>query len=379
VANWRAQVRVHLLPKFGPSKVDQISVAHVEAFQIKKRNLSPRTVGGLHTTLAAILDLAIKSGSISANPVHKAEKPFAAAKEINVGVEHDPEDRENGVVRPEDVLNPAEIGRLLEAAEPGLYATMFTTAALTGMRSGELFALRWSDIELGNIDGAAPRIFVRRSLSWARRDGEEGEVAYKFYPPKTEAGVRDFEIAPELVSILRTRKLRCPPSGDLNLVFCTAVGTPIRRSNALRYGLWPALSRAGLRRVNMHSLRHSFASALLMDGTDPITVAKLLGSVARKSRSMFTPTFSTAATPARWVVWPGRSSLRPKRLAPRVGTFWAPQGRKGLRTMRPARRYFEFCGFFHTERWPSGRRHQIANLASWVTGTEGSNPSLSAK
>jgi hypothetical protein len=34
--------------------------------------------------------------------------------------------------------------------------------------------------------------------------------------------------------------------------------------------------------------------------------------------------------------------------------------------------------FFYAERWPSGRRHQIANLAYWVTGTEGSNPSLSA-
>jgi hypothetical protein len=73
-------------------------------------------------------------------------------------------------------------------------------------------------------------------LRWARRDGEEGKVVYKFYPPKTEAGVRNFDIPLELVSVLRTWKLRCPPSGDLNLVFCTAEGTPIRRSNALRYG-----------------------------------------------------------------------------------------------------------------------------------------------
>ena len=73
-------------------------------------------------------------------------------------------------------------------------------------------------------------------MRWARRDGEEGKVVYKFYPPKTEAGVRNFDIPLELVSVLRTWKLRCPPSGDLNLVFCTAEGTPIRRSNALRYG-----------------------------------------------------------------------------------------------------------------------------------------------
>jgi hypothetical protein len=46
--------------------------------------------------------------------------------------------------------------------------------------------------------------------------------------------------------------------------------------------------------------------------------------------------------------------------------------------MRLARKYLESHRFLRAERWPSGRRHQIANLAYWVTGTEGSNPSLSA-
>ena len=55
----------------------------------------------------------------------------------------------------------------------------------------------------------------------------------------------------------------------------------------------------------------------------------------------------------------------------------------GLRLRLPgeprARNYFSSCPNGQgAERWPSGRRHQIANLAYWVTGTEGSNPSLSA-
>ena len=54
-------------------------------------------------------------------------------------------------------------------------------------------------------------------------------------------------------------------------------GQPMRRSTALRCGLWPALSRAGLRRVNMHSLRHSFASALIMAGAPVTEVQSLLG------------------------------------------------------------------------------------------------------
>jgi len=58
--------------------------------------------------------------------------------------------------------------------------------------------------------------------------------------------VRDFEIPLELASVLRAWKLAALPSGDLNIVSCTAEGTPIRRSNVLRYGLWPALKWAGL-------------------------------------------------------------------------------------------------------------------------------------
>jgi integrase len=64
---------------------------------------------------------------------------------------------------------------------------------------------------------------------------------------------------------------------ELGLVFSTADGAPIRRSNALRYGMWPALKRAGLRRVTMHSLRHSFASALIMQGAPITEVQHLLG------------------------------------------------------------------------------------------------------
>jgi hypothetical protein len=56
-----------------------------------------------------------------------------------------------------------------------------------------------------------------------------------------------------------------------------ADGTPIHRSTALRYGLWPALSRAGLRRVNMYFLRHSFSSALIMAGEPVTEVQSLLG------------------------------------------------------------------------------------------------------
>jgi integrase len=60
-------------------------------------------------------------------------------------------------------------------------------------------------------------------------------------------------------------------------VFPTPDGKPSHRSNVLRWGLYPALEGAGLRRVHMHSPRHSFASSLIMAGEPPTRVANLLG------------------------------------------------------------------------------------------------------
>jgi integrase len=162
------------------------------------------------------------------------------------------------------ILNPAEIRKLLDEATAGYYRTLFTTAFVTGMRSGELLASRWRDVELG--EGGRGKIYVRRSLSWSRVDREE-EVRARFYPPKTKAGLRTITIASELVAALKVWKVQCPPG---ELVFPHTDGKPNCRDRVLRVGLYPALRRADLRQVNFHSLRHSCASAMIAAGA-PIT------------------------------------------------------------------------------------------------------------
>jgi integrase len=80
----------------------------------------------------------------------------------------------------------------------------------------------------------------------------------------------------ELVSALRRWKLACPPSA-LDLVFPNVEGTPRHRSTIAHDGLLPALEGAELRRVTIHSLRHTFASALIIQGYPVTQVAYLLG------------------------------------------------------------------------------------------------------
>lgn len=278
VANWRASLNRHLLPRLGSLQLDRIDTAAIERVRDELRGggLSTRTVSATLTTCAAIFKLAIRRGYMQTNPAALAERPFKSSGEVN---SHEDQEEKSGrdsllAVRPDQVLDPNEISALLVAAAPGLYRALLMTACLTGMRSGELFALRWDAVELNAPNGRG-KIYVRRSLSWARADPSEA-IRPRFYPPKTAAGVRTIPLPPQLVGALMTWKIQCPAS-DYDLVFPTANGAPIRRSNALRYGLWPALRRAGLRRVTMHSLRHSFASIMIMTRKPITQVQYLLG------------------------------------------------------------------------------------------------------
>ena len=275
VADLRSRLNQHLLPRFGSERLDRISVAAVERLrdQLRQAKYAPRTINSTLRIVAAVFRAAIRRGEALRNPVDRIERAFMAARELKPGEETVSND---DTVSPDAVLSPGEIRALLAATTPGLYRTLFTMAALTGARSGELLALRWGDLETPN-EGPS-YVYIRRTVSWARVQGEE--IRPRYYPPKTKAGLRRIPLPAELAMALRAWKLQCPPTPE-ELVFPAADRRPIRRSNALRYGLWPALRRAGLRRVNMHSLRHSFASALIMGGAAVTEVQSLLGHASR--------------------------------------------------------------------------------------------------
>src|SRR5262249_57891474 len=145
-------------------------------------------------------------------------------------------------------------------------------AVLTGGRVGELTALVWSDIDLA--DG---QLAIRRSVSWAKRRDEPGKGKPTYKNPKTRSGRRRIPLRPELVAVLRRWKLACPPTTD-GWVFPSDTGTtPVHRATLAHRGLHPACDAAGLKRVRIHSLRHTFCSTLLMAGRPDTEVAKLAG------------------------------------------------------------------------------------------------------
>ncbi|MFI5397012.1 MAG: tyrosine-type recombinase/integrase [Candidatus Binatia bacterium] len=188
-------------------------------------------------------------------------------------------------------LSPEEMNRLIDYAEAGYYRTLIMAAAFTGARHDDLLALQWGDLDLN-----AARVRICRSLSWARLSGEA--VRPRFYQPKTKSGVRTIPLAPELLHALKVWKLQCPASPE-ELVFPTPDGKPMYRGTVLRVGLYPALRRAGLRRVDMQSLRHSFASGLVAQGCPVTEVQHYLGhSKATTTLSIYSHWFSRTQTDA---------------------------------------------------------------------------------
>jgi integrase len=270
--SWRTHLDNHLLDEehgIGHLRLSKIDVRRVEEFaqERRKAGVSPQTVNKILTTATAVFQFAVRHKKTVINPAADAERLKVGATELRDG-----EDAERtGIeVQEDEVLSPEELNQLLQSSDAGSYQTLFQTAALTGARHDELLALMWSD-----IDFDVGTVTIRRSLSWAKANKDDNTEP-RFFPPKTKAGRRTIDLPPELLHVLKVWKLQCPP-GELDLVFPTPEGKPAHRSNVLRWGLYPALKRAELRRVHMHSLRHSFASSLIMAGEPPTRVANLLG------------------------------------------------------------------------------------------------------
>jgi integrase len=226
-------LRVHLLPEFGDARLDQIGPSEIEAYKAKKlmANLSRKSVNNHLTVLRKLLSTAVEWRVLASIPQIKWLKTPPAEF---------------------DFLTYDEVDRLVAAAV-GEWRTLITVAARTGLRQGELRALRWQDVDL---DGG--RIIVRRSV-WR-------EIVVS---PKN-GRTREIALSRKAAVALSQH----PRRGDC--VFSTADGSMLSKG-AMRWPLWNACDRAGLRRIGWHCLRHTFASHLVMRGAPIKAVQELLG------------------------------------------------------------------------------------------------------
>jgi integrase len=159
-------------------------------------------------------------------------------------------------------LDAAGLRALVDAADGQLARALLVTAAMTGMRRGELLGLRWRDVDYTNR-----RVWVRRSI------GLGGVVKQ----PKTARSVRAIAlprmVADELEAHWKASPFRAPD----DYVFTNSIGTPLDGRSMVREVFEPARVRAKLPPVRFHDLRHSYASVLIEQGAHPKVISDQLG------------------------------------------------------------------------------------------------------
>jgi len=142
----------------------------------------------------------------------------------------------------------------------------FMTAFRTGMRLGELLALKWDDVDWHGK-------FIRVNKSFRRG---------QFAPTKT-GKIRRVDMSDQLLALLHSkhveRKKEALKSGIgvIPCIFHERGGTMPVSQNYVRQVFWGVLKKAGLRRIRIHDIRHTFASLLLTDGASLVYVKEQLG------------------------------------------------------------------------------------------------------
>jgi len=240
--HYKYVVNSHLLPVFGNVQLRLISRESIQTFLANKLKdgLSLRTVKHLRTTLGTILGTAEFWGYIEDNPVRKTRLPRRG-------------------LRPEKtILTPEQLNSLLEKL-PEPSRSLVWLLVLTGLRIGELLALRWQDIDL-----QAGLLRVSRTLYEGRFD-----------EPKTRSSNRAVPLSAKGVEILASVRSATPKPEDL--VFCSKKGTPLCRRNLRNRQLDPVCEELKIPKIGWHSLRHSNATLLDAVGTPLGTVQSLLG------------------------------------------------------------------------------------------------------
>jgi integrase len=143
----------------------------------------------------------------------------------------------------------------------GVERTLYLTAAMTGLRMGELLGLRWED-----IDWTARRVRVRQAF-----------VRGEFTTPKSARGSRGVPLAARVSAELDELSKRSAYAADSDLVFAhPLLGKPLDRSKVLKR-FKAGLLAAGVREVRFHDLRHTFGTRMAAAGVPMRTLQEWLG------------------------------------------------------------------------------------------------------
>jgi len=250
LGDYRSILRAHAVPFFGDRALERIDGDDLRRYIAakKREGLATKSITNQLIFLHGLFKFAVKRGWLVANPVADVDRPRAPGG--------DPDIR---------FLDLDELEALLQAVPdddtgPTEYA-LYLTAAMTGLRQGELVALRWRD-----VDWQAGRIRVRRNFTRQR-----------YGKPKSKRSSRSVPMIDRVAKALSLHCRRSAFQGDDDLVFChPQTGHPLDASR-VRKRFKEALKRARLRSIRFHDLRHTFGTRCAAAGVPPRTLQEWMG------------------------------------------------------------------------------------------------------
>lgn len=243
--NYKKIINNQLIPEFGHLTLPELKRKHVKDW-IKRKDATSKTIGNIISPLRIALNDAVEDELIEANPLEGWKIKYKREKK---------KDRV-------DPFSQAEMEAILYKLS-GQVKNLIQFAFWTGLRTSELIALTWED-----IDWHRGSIFVNKALTSASDEPED---------PKTIAGEREIDILPPALQALQAQKQYTYMKGEEifqnpNTLERWTGDKPIRES------FWrPALKRAKVRYRKPYSTRHTFASMALMAGEDIRAISLTLG------------------------------------------------------------------------------------------------------
>ncbi len=225
----------------------------------KSKKLSPKTIRNHLNVMHSVFEIGQRAGWCAGNPVKLADRPVIRTTETRI-----------------KFLDQPELEKLLATTYPNdafsrIEPTLYLTAAMTGLRQGELIGLRWRDVDL-----EARRVRVVSPY-----------VRGEFADPKSEGSGRSVPLAARVVEALDWLREQSVYSSESDLVFChPESGRPLDRSKLIRR-FKQATERAKVRQITFHELRHTFGTRMAAAGIPLRTIQHWMGHADAKTTQIY--------------------------------------------------------------------------------------------
>lgn len=248
--NWRSRIS----PIIGDMELQDVKPIHCQKIlNDMMKTHKNKTIKSRRFLLWTVFECALENNFIEKNPVTNNVKASGGQQS-----------------KERMALTIEEQKEFLKEAKNYCYYNEYALVLQTGLRVGELTALKWSDVDFTN-----KKLHISRSAATMPQKG------FIIGDTKTYSGIRDIPLTDEAIRILKDQKAKSKDEKVISMKYADYIFTNRRgnliRTSAYYRGISVVCNHAGLRQISMHILRHTFATRCIENGMRPKTLQSILG------------------------------------------------------------------------------------------------------